>query len=513
MAYRIVVEGRQLSAKPGETLLALFQREGVRGVDAPCGGNGVCGKCLVTVTGPVETSEGPLLAQKTRLRACGTRPTGDCSVEISGVDMVVVESGRARLVTDGEEGIAAAVDIGTTTVAVYLYELSSGELLGVESGVNFQRAYGADVISRISYADLNEGGLENMRDMIRSQIDGYISLLCRRAQRPRAELRRIVIAGNTVMEHIFAGLSPSGIGVAPFTPESLFGDVHTARELGLELDAEVYIIDAVAGYVGGDITAGILSSGMYEREKPCLFLDIGTNGEMAIGDKNGMLCCATAAGPAFEGAEMEFGMSGVAGAISHVKFVDGAVVCEVIGGGNATGVCGSGYIDALAMLLELGVVDETGRLLEKDEVEPQFAQYLEEDEDERMRFRLADGVYITYADVRKLQLAKAAIRAGINLLLSDSGTDVHDVETMYLAGGFGSFIDRESAARIGILPRELVERTRAVGNAAGAGAAMAALSCEARRAITELTAFCEYSELSCHRGFSDAFMDAMSFDD
>ena len=510
---KLNVNGRIIDTLAGESLLGALQREGVRGVDAPCGGNGVCGKCLVRVTGTVTVNGETIEADNAELRACRTVPVGDCTVSTNGADMVVLEGGTGELVTDGGEGLAVAVDIGTTTVAVYLYRMADGERLGVKSGVNFQRAYGADVISRISYADRSAGGLEKMRDMIRGQIDGYITELCESTGSERCRIKSVAVAGNTVMEHIFTGLSPSGIGVAPFKPESLFGYTAPARELGMELDAEVYITNAVAGYVGGDITAGILASGMYRSEKPCIFLDIGTNGEMAIGGKNGMLCCATAAGPAFEGAELQYGMSGVEGAVSKVKFEGGELICSVIGGGKAAGICGSGYIDALAAMLDMGAMDETGRLLDLDEAEETALKYLDEDEDGNIRFKLADGVYITQADVRKLQLAKAAIRAGLDLLLADTGTKEDDVETMFLAGGFGNFIDCVSAGKIGLLPASLVKKTLAVGNAAGAGASMAALSGGARRLLDEITASCRYSELSEHKGFSDAFMEAMTFEE
>ncbi|MGM9607307.1 MAG: ASKHA domain-containing protein [Oscillospiraceae bacterium] len=494
---------RTIETREGETILAALRRSGIAAPEAPCGGNGTCKKCTVTVDGR-------------EVLACRTPAAEDCTVVLpeQNAGAVIASTGRGTdfPLTPGE-GLGAAVDIGTTTVVVHLYDLPSGALLGTRSGVNRQRAFGADVISRIQYAMSQPDGLEQLTRAIRGQLNGYLEELCACAGRSLDELSTVTVAANTVMEHIYAGLSPASIATAPFTPLSLFGEWQDGGGFGLPKHTRVCLAPAVAGYVGGDITAGILASGAYRAERPVLFLDVGTNGEMALGSaQTGFLCCATAAGPAFEGAAISQGMSACDGAISRVERTDGKVAVTVLGGGAARGVCGSGLVDALAVMLELGAVDETGRLLPPDEAPEEALPYLEEDGDGNVRFRLAGDVCITAADVRQLQLAKAAIAAGICTLLDEAGLEEDDVACLYLAGGFGNYIRRESAAAIGLLPASMEKRIVGVGNSAGEGAAAALLSAEARDILDGLRGRCKYLELSGHRAFNDFYIDCMMFE-
>ena len=324
----------------------------------------------------------------------------------------------------------------------------------------------------------------------------------------------MAIAANTTMLHLLTGLSPDGIGQAPFTTESLFGDCWEAAALGLPFEGQVYLLPAVSGYVGGDITADLLAVGMHKEEKPVLLIDVGTNGEMALGCTGHFTCCSTAAGPAFEGAQIHCGMTAAPGAISSVEYRDGQVVCSVIGGGEAVGLCGSGLIDAMAVMLTVGAVDETGRMYDIDE-----------DEDEipetalpylfllggSPAFRLSEQVCVTQADVRKLQLGKGAIAAGVKILMDSYGAKFEDIGSLLLAGGFGSFIRPESAARIGLIPAELLSVTRAVGNTAARGAQMALVSQAARETLSQLQRDMKYYELSGLPAFNDAYMEAMMF--
>ncbi len=509
---------RQLSAQTGQTVLIALQEAGCVEVDAPCGGNGTCGKCLIEVSGPVEPpaeDERSRLPAGTNLRlACRCVIQGDCAVRPAALASGAVVASEGQAVSFPllpREGLGAAVDIGTTTVVLYLYDLSTGQRLALRSGQNRQRAFGADVISRVQHSGAAPGGLERMSQVIREQLAGYLAETCGEAGRSVDEVRDIMVAGNTIMEHIFAGLSPSSIAVAPFTPLSLFGDTVNGADCGLT--GRVYRFPCVAGYVGGDITAGLLSSGAYRAETPVLFLDIGTNGEMGIGSRDGFLTCATAAGPAFEGAEITCGMSGIDGAISRVWLENGQVCRSVLGGGPAKGICGSGLVDALAALLELGAVDETGRLLPPDEAEDSVLPWLEEAED-GVRFYLDEArtVCITDGDVRKLQLAKAAVAAGIQTLLLKSGLREDQVSTLYLAGGFGNYIDQNSAAAIGLLPPSMADRIVPVGNSAGMGAAALLLSGEARTALEEFLPKCTYLELSGCPEFNDAYIECMMFE-
>ncbi len=491
-----------IPAHAGDTVLAALQQSGITAPEAPCGGNGTCKKCLVLVDGQ-------------EVLSCQTSVTGDHTVIIpeqnSGA-VIALEGECVHFPHTPEPGLGAAVDIGTTTVVAHLYDLATGRLLGTRSGMNAQRAFGSDVISRIQYANENEGGLERLTDTVREQLGGYLADLCAEHGRTADELSKVVIAANTVMEHIYAALSPATIAVAPFTPLSLFGTWENGAAFGLSRQAQVYLVPAVAGYVGGDITAGILSSGAYRAERPALFLDIGTNGEMALGSAaEGFTCCATAAGPAFEGAVISQGMSATVGAIRAVEFADGELKLEVIGNTVAEGVCGSGLVDALAVMLSLGAVDETGRLLPPDEAPEEALPFVDEDDDGAV-FRLTDTVCITEADVRQLQLAKAAIAAGICTLLDEAGLDADDLSHLYLAGGFGNYIRKESAAAIGLLPTKLLDRIVSVGNSAGSGAAALLLSRQAREDLDALTPNCKYIELSGHKAFNDYYIECMMFE-
>lgn len=314
-----------------------------------------------------------------------------------------------------------------------------------------------------------------------------------------AELKRTVTAGNTVMQSLLAGVSVRPLAAAPFCPETFF-----RQSSGLTLlDAPLYCVPCAAGFVGGDITAGLLASGLARRAGHFLFLDIGTNGEMALGGMDGFTCCAVAAGPAFEGAGIACGMLGVDGAVSRVRYSD-AFKMNVIGGGEAVGLCGSGLIDLTALLLRLGVIDESGRLLPPEDAPEAFRRYLTRDENGCGVFHLTDRVYLTAADVRALQLAKAAVAAGVQILLAQQGLTLSALDGLYLSGGFGMYLDPASAAAIGMLPRLPAAKLHSVGNAALSGAAQLALRGDMSAAdgiVNRLT----YLELSGRPDFADAF--------
>lgn len=510
----VVRDGETLSvpASPRESFLSALRGADLPEPDAPCGGKGTCHKCLVTVTGPVRAVETGTVrpAEGEELLACRFAPAGACTVALRAREnMRVVTAGAGDIVSDSG-GLGFAADIGTTTVAAFLYDLNGGRRLGAAGARNVQRSYGADVISRITCC--GEGKLPALRDGIRRQLSGFAASLCAAAGRSPSEIRQAAVAGNTVMEHLFAGLDPTGIGVAPFTPASLFGDRRPAAGCLPELEAaDVYLCPCVAGYVGGDITAGLLASGGLRAEGLWLYIDIGTNGEMALGNRDGYLCCATAAGPAFEGAEIACGMDGSPGAIDRVRAEEGVLRAHVIGDGPARGVCGSGLIDAVAALLEVGAVGETGRMRPPEETPGELRDRVRRGADGTLQFELRDGVYIAAQDIREVQLAKAAIRAGAETLLRERGRTAADITDLVIAGGFGSFMDKGSALRIGLLPAVPPERIRHVGNAAGAGAALA-LTEEGRDRLRRLTERCEYLELSASRRFMEEYVERMAFD-
>lgn len=496
---------QKLQAVPGENLLAALQRAGAA-VSAPCGGRGTCGKCTVYL----QTEAG-----WTAALACQTPVREGMTVRLPAAGPLAVESGgigAAAVPADpGLSGYGVACDIGTTTVVCHLVDLATGQILETEGEGNAQRPYGDDVITRIRAS--MDGQRPALTSAIRGQLARMVEDLCARAGIPAAELSRMAVAANTTMCHLLTGLAPDSLGLAPFTPLSRFGGCVPARSLELPFDGEVYIAPAVAGYVGGDITADLLAAELDRTDQPVLLLDIGTNGEMAIGCGTRFICCATAAGPTFEGAQIRCGMTAAPGAVSAVEWRDAAPVCSVIGGGGAVGLCGSGLIDAMALLLSLGVVDETGRMLdpeEDEEIPAEAAPYLFT-LDGAPAFRLTEQVCVTQADVRRLQLAKGAIAAGVQVLIDAYGVRMSRVSALLLAGGFGSYIRPASAARIGLIPEELLPVTRSIGNAAAQGARAALVSVGARERLDRLQANMEYLELSGLAAFNEAYIDAMMF--
>ena len=396
-------------------------------------------------------------------------------------------------------GCAAAIDLGTTTTALRLYDLATGHALATCADWTALAPYGADVITRIQYTIDHQDGLTRLSSLLRQQLKALLTRALSQAGRQPAELKRTVTAGNTVMQSLLAGVSVRPLAVAPFCPETFF-----RQSSGLTLlDAPLYCVPCAAGFVGGDITAGLLASGLARRAGHFLFLDIGTNGEMALGGMDGFTCCAVAAGPAFEGAGIACGMLGVDGAVSRVRY-SGAFKMNVIGGGEAAGLCGSGLIDLTALLLRLGVIDEGGRLLPPEDAPEAFRRYLTRDENGCGVFHLTDRVYLTAADVRALQLAKAAVAAGVQILLAQQGLTLSALDGLYLSGGFGMYLDPASAAAIGMLPRLPAAKLHSVGNAALSGAAQLALRGDMSAAdgiVNRLT----YLELSGRPDFADAF--------
>lgn len=510
----------KLSCERGSLLKDVLVAGGIY-VDAPCGGTGKCGKCTVgavgELTGPTHSERG--LPPGVRL-SCMTRVLGDCEVRLSGDagSMEVALSGRSAgggCSLAGGEGLGAAVDIGTTTVVCRLFDVSSGAELGACGEVNLQRSFGADVISRVGACVENGDAARAMTESIRTQLSGMLERLCEDAGRSRDELLSVSVAGNTVMCHLFAGLDPSGMAALPFEPESLFGEGFECPGecLGLSSDAGIYILPAASAFVGGDITGAIISCGMDESGRTELLTDIGTNGEIALSHGGRLFCCATAAGPAFEGADISCGMSGSKGAVSRVWLNEnGEPDFEVIGGGAPEGICGSGLVDALGVMLELGAVDFSGRMIFPDEAEDgALARRLGEDEDGNAFFTLCENVRITSGDVRKLQLAKAAVAAGIRTLLDLASVGCDGVERLFIAGGFGNSISVRNAAAIGLIPPELEKKAVSVGNAAAEGACMTLCSPDARRRAETVGRELCYRDLSSDPVFTEHYVEEMLF--
>ena len=500
MNVTITKEGqtKAYAARRGQTILTLLQKNRISGIEAPCGGMGRCGKCKVEIVG-----RGEVLACKTLV--------ADGMHIIIGKEKhaKIAETGQChnQYATDALEETVAACDIGTTTVVCHLIDGISGNIIATESAPNAQKNYGADVVSRIERAGAGE--LQKLHEVIAGQIETMLEKLCEKSHKKK-KIQRLAVAGNTVMCHLFAGISPEAIGVAPFMPEELFGKEYTGSSVGIDCCEIVNILPCVAGYVGSDITADVLAA-VPEDGGQWLLLDIGTNGEMLLGNaKDGYVCCATAAGPAFEGAEITMGMPAADGAIASVTYKNHRLSVGTIGEKDAVGICGSGLLDALAVFLEAGLMDESGMLMEVEEVPDELSGYIGTYEGQPCVW-LTEKVCVTQEDVRNLQLAKAAIAAGIEILLKEKAFEYKDVTEVLLAGGFGSFLNKESAAKIGLIPKELLPVTEAVGNAAGEGAVFAAISNDARNHLLEIRSEMHYLELSMHPAFSDLYMDCIPF--
>ncbi len=434
-----------------------------------------------------------------------------------GDSLVSVEPGDT---TERLYGIA--IDIGTTTIAAYLYNLCSGERVDVFSILNPQKKYGADVISRIEYTMGSEEAIEEMTKTI---IDCINEIAFKLAERNKINLNDIytcVFVGNTTMMHFLMGLDARNIAVSPFIPVTT--ELHSIKavELGIKINPFGYavIIPCVAGYVGADTVAAALSTGLYEDDQISLLIDIGTNGEIVLGSKEWMYSCSTAAGPAFEGANIRNGVRAVKGAIDKV-FLSDDVKFTTIQKAKPMGICGSGLVDAIAGMYDTGVIDGTGRIVDADE-DPDLPVNLSKriiDVDGSKAFLLVSAdettidsdIVITQKDIRELQNAKAAIAAGIRVLINRAETNFDDIKKVHLAGGFGNYIDIDSALVIGLLPEELKGRIEGVGNAAGSGAIEALLSIDMLKQTDIIRKKIKYIELSASPDFTDEYIENMVF--
>jgi uncharacterized 2Fe-2S/4Fe-4S cluster protein (DUF4445 family) len=419
----------------------------------------------------------------------------------------------------------AAFDIGTTTVVGALLDLRSGDEAAVAARTNPQVAFGDDVLSRIKHAASCVDGLKQLHRAAVEAIGEMIDQMCEEAGVRREHIYDVALAGNTAMEHLFCGIDPAQLGQIPFSPVYGRGLSASAGELGIPVHrgAAAYVFPVVGGFVGGDAVAGMLSTQLAAQPLPTLMVDIGTNGEIVLVNEGRLWAASTAAGPAFEGARISCGMRAASGAIEKVSLNED-VQCGVIGGGPPMGLCGSGLIDLAAELLRHGVVSPEGRMLTPQELPPSLPTALKRrlihDNDGKIQFLLADRgaaisdppVVLTQRDVRELQLASGAIRAGISILLKHAGLGPRDLQSVLIAGGFGSFIRRSNAQRIGLLPADVDHhRIHYVGNTSLAGAKWAVLSTEARKQAEELARRTRLVELSMDLDFQREFAEAMVF--
>ncbi len=512
---RRVVIGQ--AAAGGETVLEALRRLGLgAAVEAPCGGAGTCGKCRVGVRRPGEAEAHEALACQMRAEEGMEVMLLEEAADWSEMDVSLRAActQTAFLPDAGADGLGLAFDVGTTTIVCRLHDLHTGRLLADAGAANPQRAFGADVIARISAA--MDGRLDELAQAACSGMAALAEEVLAAAGRSGHDVSRVALCGNTVMEHLVAGINPEPIGSTPFMPPTLFGSARPWAALAQAAVAcnEALFAPCVAGYVGGDITCDLLALGMASCADPVLLVDLGTNGEMALSCAGGITTCATAAGPVFEGANIRFGMPAYPGAISCVRLVGGRLEVRTIGDAPVRGICGTGLIDAVALLLDAGVLDESGLLMEADEVDGEVPEAIRSRLGEcegAAAFWITPEAAVTQRDVRNIQLAKAAIRAGILTLVEDAGLQLEEVSCVHVAGGFGQFLDLRNAARIGLVPAELLGVAHVVGNVAIEGISAALMSAAAREELTAIAQACGYLELSNSAAFNEAYLDAMEF--
>ena len=573
VCVKFVREDIEIEMEDGASVLEAEIRAGLR-PDAPCGGLGKCGKCLVKINGEVvkacqvRISEGETCVVETLDRAGSEKILTDgfnrevvfepglrmaqvelekarpgekrsdwqrlldelaemdsdvepermevdlkLAGELYGMrrdsdDWYVIYSGRRILEMRKQAGrrCLAAFDIGTTTIAGYLLDSEDGRMLAVESRMNPQAQYGADVIMRANYA--LEHGTDVLSRCIREAVNEMLGVLAGDAGISREDIFQVCIVGNTCMHHLFLGISPASLVHAPYTPAVSERLVLNAGDYGLDVQrkAELIMLPDIAGYVGADTCGCLLALRQDLKDEISLIIDIGTNGEMVLGNRDRLVTCSTAAGPAFEGAKIECGMRGAAGAVDHVKYENGKWNYTTVGNQPAVGLCGSGFIDLVAGLLDAGMLDENGALSSGQEKQGVFMLVPPEQAGNER------GVYLTQKDIGEVQLAKAAIAAGIQMLMKRLGITEEEICSVYIAGAFGNYMDPVSAGKIGLLPAVLVKKVKPVGNAAGEGAKIALVNEREMLEMDELVGKIDFVELAASGDFQDYFIDELGFE-
>ena len=459
-----------------------------QGVEFPCGGLSNCGGCRVRVIEGEVPIDDEMRATLTAAELEAGWRLG-CRASAAGCVVLEVAQWQASILTDESaldfepgEGLSAVVDLGTTTLVVQAVDLKTGEVRAVRSALNPQAVYGADVMTRIEF-DLREPGVlaaavrRKVGEMVADALGG-------------AAAREVLLAGNTVMHHLFCGLEVEPLAHAPFVSPNLGERRPAAAELGWSVagDPAIVFLPCVGGFVGSDIAAGIVAVGMLERDELCALMDLGTNGEIVVGSREGAVCASTAAGPAFEAGRIAMGMRAVAGAIDHVTVEHGALRCHVLDGAEARGICGSGLVDAVAAGLATGAIRPNGRL------------------PNGTALPLAGEVRLSQRDIRELQLAKGAVAAGFDMLAGG-----RPVSRLFLAGAFGNYVDAKSARRIGLVSAE-PHQVVSAGNTALRGARLLLLNPSRRHALLgAVLARTRHVPLADNPEFMDRFAESLAF--
>ncbi|MFI3174051.1 MAG: ASKHA domain-containing protein [Bacillota bacterium] len=485
----------------------------------PCGEGKKCGKCVVKIVknAPEPTPTERDFLQKQEL-ADGLR-LACCVFVVDGMEVVDIakEQKMSRIVSSEtkiamveplfqENEIGIAIDLGTTTLAVRGFTSSIKEATKSVVRRNPQSVFGSDVISRIESALL--GNAEKLQEVVIHALQEMIDEIVETKEFAEKKVGAIVITGNTTMLYLLTRKNPKSLAKAPFFAEHLFGEYVEKPILSLRDSKKIYLMRCISAFVGGDIATAILASGMMKQGEKNLLIDIGTNGEIVFWNDEKLYCCSTAAGPALEGAELTSGMTATTGAIAKVTFSENEFHYETVDGSKPKGLCGSGIIDALSLMKDLCFIDEMGAI-DKEELQKNgaFVQ-LEND----IACRVTENVAISQRDIRKIQLAKSAICAGILTLIEESGVSLKEVTTLYIAGGFGTYMNLENAANIGLIPKELVAKTKVIGNAALDGASLLLGNKNEFRALEYLEQLAETIDLSKNKIFMEHYIDGMEFE-
>ncbi len=467
------------------------------GVEFPCGGKGKCKGCRVRLLQgslPITPEQERMLSAE-ELRAgwrlsCQCAPEDDVTLEMAQWEAAIL-SDETAITIEPREGLGIAIDLGTTTLVAQLVDLKTGNVLSVRTALNAQARHGADIMSRIGFA-VAEGGAHRLTESIRKQIGSMIVNLLDAAGKRPSELTDVTAVGNTVMHHLFCGIDVTPLSHYPFESPSLGAQTLTASSLGWPYGSlAVRFLPCIGGFVGSDILAGVIATGLHRSATTVGLIDLGTNGEIVVGSEEGLLCASTAAGPAFEGARIYMGMRAATGAISEVYIKDGKLASHVLGNVTPRGICGSGLVDAVAAMLDLGLVKPGGR----------FA-------DGGSSLMLLPPVKISQTDIRELQLAKGAIAAGIRLLLAGLGCGLEGLHHVHLAGAFGNYVNTTSAERIGLLPFP-PEKIIPSGNTALRGAKIALFT--GKEMWNDLAAKIKHVSLHENPEFQNTYVEQMTF--
>jgi uncharacterized 2Fe-2S/4Fe-4S cluster protein (DUF4445 family) len=523
--------GGEIESRPGESLLNAAWRAGVP-VDAPCGGQGWCGRCRVIVDPPTlpSTEEKEVLSSgeiddRWRL-ACRTFPDGP-----SKVTLPPSESGPARLTAlegifsrgkppGGRQGYGVALDLGTTTLAAQLWDLASPRLLGAATAANPQSAFGFDVISRIT-SSTGPGGLDRLSSALRRGAAALMEGLLREHGLTASRVTEIVLAGNTTMEHFFAGIDPASLARAPFRPAFLTLPPAPAPEFGLGAfsRAEVHLLPNASAFLGGDALGGVLALDSLTEDRPVLLIDMGTNAEILLLRSRSCLAASAAAGPALEGGNISSGMQAMPGAVEEVDF-NGDLVLRTLGDLPPRGLCGSGLIDLVALLVRLGFILPDGRLLSSGEAfaspwKKMVSRLSPPEEESSFTVQRGRGprpsITLTQEDIRQFQLAKAAITTGWQLLLKEGRLGPDKMKYIFLSGGFGYGLRPRSLVTLGIIPPAWEEKLSFPGNTSLAGAARYLLLPEARKRLPLILGTMKTRHLAESKNFQKFFLDNMAF--